>query len=383
MAATSLFTVALGASAANAAEPAAWVPTPLLAAGPWGIPWWQWLGLLVVGLAATSAGLLLAKLGARLLRLLALRTPVSWDDDLDQRLRAPLAALGALLIVAAWGSAWGLHQGFESAALHSWRAALLLAFFWILLRLVDVGVHAVRNSSWGQARSAAASLTKLGGRLLKLVVVAAGVVAFMSELGYPVMSMVAGLGVGGIAVALAAQKTVENLFGAFSLGADEPFHVGDFVKLDALVGTVEAIGLRSTRIRTLDRTLVTIPNGKLAELQIESFAARDRLRLACNIGLVYETTQQQMREVLTGFESVLREHPKIWPDVVVVRLAAFGPSSLDVEVMAWFQVTDWGEFQEIRQEVFLQFMKVVEASGSSFAYPTTTVHLATKDADAG
>jgi MscS family membrane protein len=203
-------------------------------------------------------------------------------------------------------------------------------------------------------------------------------VAFLAELGYPVASLVAGLGIGGLALALAAQKTVENLFGAFSIGADQPFREGDFVRIEDFVGTVEAIGLRSTRFRTLDRTLITIPNGKLADMRLESLTERDRMRLACTIGLVYGTTTSQMKTVLAGLERVLRAHPRIWPDAVVVRFKEFGDSSLNIEVMAWFQTSVWSEFQLMRQDILLQFMDVVEKAGSSFAFPTRTVHLVTE-----
>jgi MscS family membrane protein len=156
---------------------------------------------------------------------------------------------------------------------------------------------------------------------------------------------------------------------------DQPIRVGDFVKVDDFVGTVEEIGLRSTRFRTLDRTLVSIPNGRVADMKLESFAARDRLRLACIVGLVYGTTAAQMRAVLSGLEAALRAHPKIWPDAMVVRLKELGAYSLDIEVMAWFRTADWAEFQLIRQEVLLQFMEVVEGAGTAFAFPTRTVHL--------
>jgi MscS family membrane protein len=110
-------------------------------------------------------------------------------------------------------------------------------------------------------------------------------------------------------------------------------------------------------------------------MRIESFAPRDRIRLACNVGLVYGTSEAQMRKVLAGLEAVLRAHPKIWPDAVVVRFKGFGDSSLDIEVMAWFVTPEWSEFQLIRQEVLLGFMRVVEEAGSSFAFPTRTVHM--------
>jgi MscS family membrane protein len=258
---------------------------------------------------------------------------------------------------------------------HALRAGFLVALFWSAGRGIDVLSAVVVGSSWATSRPTYRALVPLAGRVAKVLVVAVAMVALLSELGYPVVSLVAGLGLGGLAFALAAQKTVENLFGAFTLGADQPFREGDFVRLEDIVGTVEAIGLRSTRIRTLDRTLVTVPNGKLAEMRVESFAARDRIRLACTLGLVYQTNAGQLRQVLSGIERLLRNHTKIWGDNVVVRFSALGPSSLDIEVMAWFVTTDWGEFQGIRQDVLLGFMEVVEAAGTAFAYPTSTVHM--------
>ena len=160
-----------------------------------------------------------------------------------------------------------------------------------------------------------------------------------------------------------------------SIGVDQPFREGDLVKVEDVFGVVERIGLRSSRIRTLDRTLVSIPNGRLAEQRIESFAERDRLRLAVDIGLTYGTSSEQMRTILARIESSLRGHPKIWPDAVTVAFQGFGDSSLNVLVMAWFLTTDWGEFLAIRQAMLLDFMAIVESEGSSFAFPTRTVHV--------
>lgn len=222
----------------------------------------------------------------------------------------------------------------------------------------------VIQSSWASTHPAAQSLLPLASRVGKAAIWALGVVALLSDLGYPVTSLVAGLGIGGLAVALAAQKTVENLFGAFSIGADQPFREGDFVKIEDFVGTVESIGLRSTKIRTLDRTLIILPNGRLSDMRLESFSVRDRMRLACTLGLVYATTAAQLRKILAVLEGVLRAHPKIWPDAVVVRFKEFGDSSLNIEIMAWF-------------------MEVIQEAGSSFAFPTRSVHLIREAAGRG
>ena len=185
-----------------------------------------------------------------------------------------------------------------------------------------------------------------------------------------------GLGIGGLALAFGAQKTIENLFGSISLAADQPFRVGDFVKIEDFTGNVERIGMRSTQIRTLDRTLISLPNGKLADMQIEDFASRDRIRLAATVSLAYGTTEEQVRRVVAGIETMLRAHPKVWPEVVVARLAALSVSSLDVEVLCWFETRDYGEFRDYRQEALLGIMGVVREAGTGLAFPTQTVHVA-------
>lgn len=322
------------------------------------------------------AGLIAGRLVRAALATVARRTSTAWDDDVLARLGPSLSATCACISVGLVVPLLDIAAPTADRMEQLVRVVGVASIFWGLWRLVDVGRHALSASRWATAIPASRSLMSLGARVAKIVVAALGLAAVLSLLGYPVTSLLAGLGIGGLAVALAAQKTVENLFGAFSIGVDQPFREGDFVKVDDIVGTVEAIGLRSTRFRTLDRTIVTLPNGRLADMRLESFSARDRLRFACIVGLVYDTSAAQMRSVLTGFERVLRAHPAIWPDAVVVRFSELAASSLNVEVMAWFRTSDWSEFQGIRQDVLLRFMDVVEAAGTSFAFPTTTVHLA-------
>ena len=351
------------------------LPTFLLRPGPNNILWWQWLGLLLLTLTSLGLGVVSASVVRRLLSRVATRTSTTWDDQLIARSAGPLRltlALGCARILVPW-----LFLSPSSELLvHRWLRGLFLAgLLWMFWRLVDVSAELAWESNWINERAGSRALIPLARRAGKAVVGIAAVVLFLSALGYPVTSLIAGLGIGGLALALASQKTVENLFGAFSLGIDQPFREGDFVRVDDLVGTVEALGLRSTRFRTLDRTLISIPNGKLAEMRLETFAARDRLRLACTVGLVYETTEAQMRAVLAGLEEVLRSHPKIWPDNVTVRFKQLANFSLDIEIMAWFSTTDWNEFLVIRQDVLLAFMRVVESAGTSFAFPTQTVHV--------
>jgi MscS family membrane protein len=356
------------------------LPATLLRPGPFDVLRWQWLALPVLVAVAWMLGSLASRIARSMLARLVRRTRAQWDDVLLERVSGPLTLAAALLIAAILIPALGLYAPAQALVGRVLRAGGAVVVFWALWRSVDVAHALVVQSRWARRTSSAAALLPILSRAAKVAVVALALVAVLSMLGYPVAGLLTGLGLGGLAVALAAQKTVENLFGAISIGLDQPFREGDFVKIEDFVGTVETIGLRSTRIRTLDRTIITMPNGKLADMRLESFAVRDRLRLAATLGLVYETTAAQMREVLAGWERVLRAHPKIWPDAVVVRFGAFGASSLDIDVMAWFQTSDWGEFQLIRQEVLLQFMDVVEQAGTAFAFPTRTVHLVTPPA---
>ncbi|WP_434048652.1 MULTISPECIES: mechanosensitive ion channel family protein [Sorangium] len=354
------------------------LPPALLRPGPRELLWWQWLALPVLGLAGWLVGMVLSYFIRAALRRLVARTDSTLDDVLLGGARGPLTFALALVGVEVSLPWLGLYAPAEQFLDKVVRAGLFIAVFWFALRAIDAVSGRLLAAPATRDNPAARSLVPLMGKIAKVAILIIGVIAVLSELGYPVASLIAGLGIGGVALALAAQKTVENLFGSVSIGVDRALQVGDFVKVDALLGTVETIGLRSTRIRTLDRTLVTIPNGKLADLQIESYTARDRMRLSCVLGLVYETTPAQLRAVLDGCERALRAHPHIWPDDVVVRFVGIGPASFDVEIMAWFQTTDFGEFRTIRQGVLITFLEIIGAAGTRLAYPTRTVHVATR-----
>jgi MscS family membrane protein len=359
------------------------LPEPLLRPGPRDLLRWQWIAMPLLAIVSLFLGILAARVLVRLMRAIAEKTPATWDDAIVPRLRSPLSIIIGAGISYVALPALGLYARAQDFITGMLRTTVFVAFFWSLLRSIDVFSDIIKMSPWGKSHHGSRAMISLGARIIKAAFGFLAAVAIISELGYPVASLIAGLGIGGLALALASQKTVENLFGAFSLGVDQPFREGDFVKVDNIMGTVEAIGLRSTRLRTPDRTLVSIPNGKLAEMRIETFAVRDRIRFACTLGLVYGTTASQMRLVVAGLEQVLREHPKVWKDNVTVRFKELTPTSLDIEVEAWFVTPDWAEFQLIRQDTLLAFLDVVEKAGTAFAFPTRTVHVVGAGAASG
>jgi MscS family membrane protein len=213
-------------------------------------------------------------------------------------------------------------------------------------------------------------------RVAKIAIVFFGVIAILGTFGVDVTAGLAALGIGGIALALGAQKTVENFVGSVTLIADQPIRVGDFCKAGDTVGTVEQIGMRSTRIRTLDRTVVTIPNGEFSSTKIENYAHRDRFRFYSIFNLRYETTPDQMRFVLVELRAILYAHPKVDPDPARVRFIELASASLNVEIFAYIHAKDFNQFLEIREDLLLRMMEVVEASGTGFAFPSQTLYLA-------
>lgn len=213
-------------------------------------------------------------------------------------------------------------------------------------------------------------------RAAKVALVILGILIILDTFGFNVTTWLTALGIGGIALALGTQKTVENLVGSVTIIADHPVRVGDFCKAGDVTGTVEEIGMRTTQIRTNARTIVSIPNGELSSTKIENFAPRDKFLFSPVFGLRYETTPDQIRYLLVEIREVLRSHPKMDPNVARVRFVSFGADALNLEVFAYIMTRDINEFLEIQEELLLKIMDVVEAGGTGFAFRSQTVYLA-------
>ena len=255
-------------------------------------------------------------------------------------------------------------------------AILFLTGAWIFWRMGPVIAEALIASPKVARESIDANLIRIFSRILGIVAAAALLAMGADRLGIPVYGIVAGLGVGGLAIALAAQPTVENLIGGLSLFADKSIRVGDFCKYGDDIGTVEAIGIRSTRIRGIDRTLTSIPNAVLSKIPVVNFTLRDRMLLKSVIGLRYETKPEQLRYVLAKLRELLLAHPRVTPEPSRVRFIGYGDFSLNVEVFAYVETNDWNEFLGIQEDIYLRMMDVVAASGTGFAFPSQTLYFA-------
>jgi MscS family membrane protein len=362
----------------HASLPDAWlrgrIPAPLLRDGPLGVTLWQWIGMLVVVTLALVLAGVLSFLARQIIGALTARTATHWDDLIVGRLRGPFRMWLVGVLANPLFGLLGLNARTAGIVTAVSRGVVLAAIFWALLRIVTLVQQQLLEGAWVANQPQARTLVPLLARIVRVSLGIVALLVVLSQFGYSVSALLAGVGIGGVALALASQKTVEHLFGSVSLAADKVFRVGDFVRVGTLEGTVERIGLRSTTIRTLARTVVRIPNGRLAEERIETFGERDRFFFGHDIGVTYDTSPAQIRTIMAGFESRLREEPDLWPDAVTVRVIAFADSSITIRVRCWFVVSELPRFLEIQNTLLLDFMDIVANAGSSFAFPSRTLY---------
>jgi MscS family membrane protein len=339
-----------------------------------GMPLWQWLALLVATPVAAGLGWLI---------LFVMEIPLRW-----------WARRRGRLDVANWrsvsGPAWLLagtliHQVFvvylrmplllRHYYFQITSTALILSAVWIVWRVVRWSLYRVRIRALAHGLAGTGSLMLLGERILKAVIFVLGVLAVLGNLGFNMSTALAGLGIGGLAIGFGAQKTIENLFGGVSVLADEVFRVGDVCRFGDRTGVVEDIGLRSTRIRTDERTLLAIPNGTVAVINLENLSRRDKILFKTNLSLRWETRADHLRFILSEVRRLLYSHPKVESNTVRVRLIDVAGAAPTVEIFAYVLTQDFNEFAAVREDVLLRIMDIVDDSGSGLALPAQTLYL--------
>ncbi|MGA7117441.1 MAG: mechanosensitive ion channel family protein [Hyphomicrobium sp.] len=299
-----------------------------------------------------------------------------------QRLLLPAGVLLAVFAASSMNAFQIITVGRVSNAIDFALAVVwYVAAAWAAWMLIFVIIESIIESPTIPDQSLDANLLRLLGRVLGILSVA-GIVGYgAQEVGLPVVGVIAGLGVGGLAVALAAQSSIENLIGGLNLYADRPIRVGDFCDYAGIQGHVEHIGLRSTRIRALDRTVTSVPNSLLAKVHITNYALRDQMLFRHTLDLRYETTTAQLRDLANTITAYLDGHPKVVRNVSLprVRVIGFGDWSMKMEIYAYVNATELPVFLIIQQELAIAIIDLVRQSGADFAFPSQTVYL-TKDA---
>ena len=246
---------------------------------------------------------------------------------------------------------------------------------WLIYLMSDRIADVINDARRVREGSVDGQLVRVILRLVSLVVLVFLVVYAADFFGIPVAPVLAGIGVGGIAIALAVRPTLENIIGGLTLFADKPVKIGDFCRFGGDYGTVEAIGLRSTRLRKLDDTVVSLPNADFSQREITNYAPRRRWLYETTLSLRYETTPDQLRYVMARLREMLLGHPKVSPDWLHVRFDGFGTYSYDVAIFAYIRTREWLNYRAIREDVNLRIVDIVKEAGTGFAFPSQTAYL--------
>lgn len=338
-----------------------------------GTPIWKVLAVLLVSMLAV----LLIRLAHRL----------AAGKEADKRIVAlvwsllpPLTMLATVMFLSSFFT-FQLHLSGEFSRFIEFVVTVLLhvAFAWIFWLGVRIFFEWLILSPHIPQESLDANLLRLVAALIGIV----GVVIIFAyggeKLGLPALSLLAGLGIGGIAVALAVRPTLENLIGGVILYTDKPVRVGDFCSVGDKTGTVESIGVRSIQLRAVDRTLISIPNAQFADMEIVNWAKCDQMLINETIGVRYETRPDQLRYLLAKLREMLHGHPRIDNDTIRVRFSGYGDSSLNITIRVYARTREWNDFHAIREDVLLRTYDVVTEAGSSFAFPSRTIYMGKDD----
>ena len=245
----------------------------------------------------------------------------------------------------------------------------ILAIAWAGAVVVDLVADRWRSHLDPRSQAVSYSVLPLGGQVLKVSLFLIAILGVLSAWGYNTSTILAGLGVGGLAIALAAQKTIENLFGGISVIGDRPVLVGDVCRFGDRTGEVMHIGLRSTRIRTPDRTIISVPNGQFSSIALENISGRDKIWFHPTLNLRRDTTSDQLLRVLSSLREILTGNPKVQIGKMPVHFVGVGAYSLDIEVVAYVTTSDYDEFLALQQELLLKMLQAVEHAGTALAVP--------------
>lgn len=250
--------------------------------------------------------------------------------------------------------------------------ALFWAIYSILRPFSDI---IVASSSKLSGKDLGKDLANLITKFVQIIVIALGIITILQEWGYNITGFLASLGLVGMAIALAAKDTVANLFGSLVIFSDKPFKIGDWIKTSNVEGTVEEVGIRSTKVRTFAQAMVSVPNATLANTEILNWSRMGKRRIKMSLGLTYSTSTAQMEKIVNDIRELLKNDANIHQETIHVYFTDFNDSALGIFCYFFTKSTDWAQYMKVREEINLKLMKIVEENGSSFAFPTQSIFI--------
>lgn len=349
---------------------------PPVAKTEWmGLYVWQVIGLFVWILLALVIRNLFERILTQYLTGWAKKTRIEWDDLLLESVQKPLGlvVLTSFLLLSYTNLQFGVSINLYLSKILS--ISLSIAIFWVIYNLIDVFAEYLTHVTGRTENSLDDQLVPLVRKTLRVFIVVLGVIVILQNNGYNVASLIAGLGIGGLAVALAAKDTLANFFGSITIFVDRPFRMGDWIKTSAAEGTVEEVGFRSTRIRTFYNSVVSVPNSSLANSEIDNLGMREFRRLKTILNLTYDTSPEQMEAFVEGIKAIVKANSNFRQDYYEIHFHAFGAHSLDVLVYVFFSVPDWSTELQQRHNFLLEILRLAKALKVEFAFPTQTLHI--------
>lgn len=335
---------------------------------------WQWLGILAAILLGFVIRAVFAGIGAAVLNL-SRKTKTVWDEKLVEALISPCAFLAATGIWMFSLKYLGIRGGALTALNIILQIMLSVSLIWIFYRTVGVLTEYIRIRSNRSGSRLDEQIVKLISSSLKTFIVVFGVLLAAQNMGVEIFSVLAGLGIGGLAIAMAAKDTLANFFGSILIMWDKPFQVGHWVIIGDIEGTVEEIGFRTTRIRTFYNSLVSVPNSNIATTGIDNLGLREFRRVKTHIDITYDTSPEKIEQFVQGIKVIIQRHPNTRKDYFHVVFNDFSESSLRLLLYFFLEVPDWSTELADRQQIFLDIVRLANELNVAFAFPTRTVHL--------
>ncbi len=337
------------------------------------IPIYKWLLALIVFLFFLFLKRMLSRTIIGFLFTLTRKTKTKYDDKILRALITPLNF--AFIIVGIWISISIL--GLKGAVVdHFIRTFIIVLVFWAFYKSIDIFRDEIYKFSAKFGKELSKEIGNFFIKTTKVVIIVFGILSILQEWGINVSAFIASLGIGGLAFALAAKDTVANLFGGLTILADKSMKLGDWVKVGVVEGIVEDIGLRTTKIRTFEKSLITVPNSYIATNPIENYSRRHNRRIMMYVGIVYDTPAKAVENIVNGIREMLINHPRIDKNqTLLVYLDELGESSLNIFVYTFTDTADWKEYLEIKQDVIMKILKIVEENGSALAFPSQSLYI--------
>ena len=338
-----------------------------------GTPLYKWALALVVLLFFLLLKNLFSAIIVKSIRTVVSRTKTSIDDKLLLMIESPLRFL--FVVIGLW-LALDIINLRADILQHFVRSLFIIMVFWIFYNGINVFTDDIYKFSQKFGKELYREIGSFLIKATKAFIITIGFLAILQEWGINVTALIASLGIGGLAIALAAKDTAANFFGGLTILADKSLKIGEWIKVGSVEGIVEDLGMRTTKIRTFEKSLITVPNQYIANNPIENFSRRNIRRIKMTIGLVYDTPGETMKKIVKDIKEMLENHPGIAKDqTLLVFFDKFNDSSLDIFIYAFTNTANWIEYMAIKEDINLKIMEIVEKNGSSFAYPSQSIYI--------